>query len=99
MAVPMLIAISIIDFLAAILLVWQIPGNFTFAIALILLAKGIWSITSSLAAGFYFDFLGIIDFFAAVVLIVVNFGTPVSYAWIIGALLAGKAIYTLLSSI
>lgn len=99
MAVPTLIAISVVDFLAAILLVWNFPGNFAFAVALIMLAKGIWSITSSLATGFYFDFLGMIDFFAAIVLIVINFGTPVSYAWIIGALVAGKAIYTLLSSI
>lgn len=99
MASPMLMAISVIDFLAAILLIWNFPGTFMLVVALVLLAKGVWSIVSSLAEGFYYDIFGFVDFSGAIVLLVVNFGTPVSFAWIIGAAVGGKALYTLLSSI
>lgn len=99
MAVPSLIAISILDFVAAILLAWSFPGSFMLVIALLLLTKGVWSVISSLNAGFYYDIFGFVDFVAAIVLIVINFGTPVGYAWIFAMFVAGKAVYTLLTSI
>lgn len=99
MAVPSLIAISALDFLAAILLVWSFPGSFMLVVALLLLAKGVWSIISSLSAGFYYDVFGLVDFVAAMLMIIVNFGTPVGFAWIVGAIIAVKAGYTLLTSI
>ena len=99
MASPSLIGISVLDFLGAFLLVWSFPGTFMFVVALLLLIKGIWSMISSLAAGFYYDVFGFVDFAAAMVLLIVNFGTPLGLAWIIGAILAVKAAYTLLTSI
>jgi len=99
MASPSLVAISVLDFVGAIFLVWAFPGNVMLAVSLLLLAKGIWSMVSSVAAGFHYDVFGFVDFAAAIVLLVVNFGTPIGFAWIIGAILAAKAGYTLLSSI
>lgn len=99
MATPSLWAFSVLDFFGAIFLVWAFPGNFMLAISLLLLAKGIWSMISSLAAGFYYDAFGFLDFVAAIVLLVINFGTPLSFAWVVGIILAAKAAYTLLSSI
>jgi hypothetical protein len=94
-----LILISIIDFSGAILHIWPSPGNFMLAIGLMLLAKGLWSIFSSLSQGFYYDFLGLIDLVAGFILIIINFGTPVSFGWIIGIILGLKAVYTLVSSL
>jgi hypothetical protein len=91
--------ISIIDFLAAILLFFSLTGDFTFVISLILLSKGIWSMMSSIASGFYYDLLGFIDFLGAILLLIMNFGTPVSFSWVIGALIAAKAIWATMSSI
>ena len=99
MATPSLWAFSVLDFFGAIFLVWAFPGGFMLAISLLLLAKGIWSMVSSFAAGFHYDVFGFIDFVAGIILIVVNFGTPIGFAWIVGIILAAKAIYTLLSSI
>lgn len=94
-----LILISIIDFSGAILSIWPSPGNFMLAIALVLIAKGIWSIFSSLHQGFYYDILGAIDLIAGFVLIIINFGTPVSFGWIVGIILGLKAAYTIVSSL
>lgn len=99
MSSPALVAISAIDFAAAILLVWHFPGGIMLAVGLILLAKGIWSAVSSFAEGFYWDMFGFLDFAAALVIIVLNFGTGIGFAWIFGILMAAKATYTLLSSI
>jgi len=94
-----LLAVSVIDILAAILLFIPIPGDFMFAISLALLSKGIWSMMSSLASGFYYDVFGFIDFAAAIILLVVNFGTPIGFAWIIGALIGAKAAWATMSAI
>lgn len=98
-AQPQLIAISLIDFVAAFLLVWSFPGTFMLVLALVLMSKGIWSIISSVRNGFYFDFLGWVDFAAAVVLLAINSGMAISFAWIVGIIIAVKAVYTLLTSL
>lgn len=96
---PLLGAIGILDFVAAFLLVWSFPGTFMLVVAILLLTKGVWSILSAARAGFSFDIFGGVDFIAAMALLIINFGTPISFAWLIGVVLAIKAIYTLLSSI
>lgn len=96
---PVLGAIGLLDFTAAFLLVWSFPGTFMLVVSMILLAKGIWSILSSIHSGYGFDAFGALDFFAALVLLVVNFGTPVGFAWLVGVILALKAGYTMLSSV
>lgn len=93
-----LIILSVVDFAGAILHVWPMPGNFMIAISIILMVKGAWSIVSSLSHGFYLDFLGGIDFLAGLVLIVVNFGTPLSFGWMLGLVLGLKATYSIFSS-
>jgi len=98
-AQPQLIGISVIDFAAAFILIWSFPGTFMFILGLILISKGIWSIISSLRAGFYFDFMGLIDIVAAVAILIVNLGIPLGFAWIIGIIIAIKATYTLLTSL
>lgn len=99
MAAPSLFAISIVDLLAAVLLFWPFLGTFMLLVALMMLAKGIWSVTSSASAGFYWDIFGAVDFVAAIVMIIVNFGTPVGFAWVFGSIVGAKAVYALLSSI
>lgn len=99
MPTPSLIAFSVLDFLGAILLVWAFPGDFMFAVSLLMLGKGIWSILSCVAAGFYYDMFGLLDFVAGIVLLAANFGEVFVLAWVVGVILAIKAIYTLLSSI
>lgn len=98
-AQPQLIGISVIDFAAAFLLIWSFPGTFMFILGLVLISKGIWSLISSLRVGFYFDVMGLIDLVAAIVILAVNFGTPIGFAWIIGIIIAIKATYTLLTSL
>lgn len=95
----LLIAISVVDFIAAFLLYWSFPGDFMVAIAAIVLLKGIYSMTTSMANGFYIDVMGWIDFVAGILLIIINFGTPISFAWIFALLLAGKAGFSIVSSI
>ena len=96
---PVLGAIGVLDFTAAILLVWSFPGTFMLVVSMFLLAKGIWSILSSIHAGYGFDVFGALDFVAALVLLIINYGTPVGFAWIVGVVLALKAGYTMLSSV
>ena len=94
-----LILFSILDFLAAFFLVWAFPGNVMMWVSILLMLKGVYSITTSMANGFYADFLGGIDLIGGLFLIIINFGTDISFAWILGVIVAGKAIYTLINSI
>lgn len=94
-----LLAVSVIDILAAVLLFFPLPGDFMFAVSLALLSKGIWSMMSSLASGFYYDVFGFIDFVGAVLLLIMNFGTPIGFAWMLGAMVAAKAAWATMSSI
>lgn len=95
----LIILLSIVDFAGAILHVWPIPGDFMLMISLILVVKGVWSIISSLYYGFYYDLLGLLDFITGLILLIVNFGTPLSFGWIFGLLLGLKATYTLITSL
>jgi len=99
MASILLLAITIIDILAAILFFFPFPGDFMLTIAILLLGKGIWSMISSLNSGFYYDMFGLLDFLGAIVLLIVNFGTPLGFAWMFGALIGLKAAWATLSSI
>jgi len=99
MASILLLAITVVDILAAILFFFPFPGDFMLAVAILLLGKGMWSMISSLNAGFYYDLFGLLDFLGAIVLLVLNFGTPLSFAWMFGALIGFKALWATLSSI
>lgn len=96
---PIMGAIGTIDLVAAFFLVWAFPGTFMLIVGIALLGKGVWSIISSLHAGFYMDMFGVLDFVAALVLLIVNSGFTIEFAWLIGVILALKAGYTMLSSI
>ena len=95
----LLILFSILDFLAAFFLVWAFPGNVMMWVSILLMLKGVYSVTMSAANGFYADALGGIDLVAGLLLIIMNFGTDISFSWIVGIIVAGKAIYTLVSSL
>lgn len=100
MAIPSLIIISILDFLAAILIfLGSASSIFLLSVAMLLLVKGVWTIFSSISSGFYFEVLGAIDFIAALVLVVIYFGGSAPFFWVIGLILLAKAIYTVLRSI
>jgi hypothetical protein len=99
MASILLLAITVVDILATILFFFPFPGDFMLAVAILLLGKGIWSVISSLNSGFYYDAFGLLDFLGAIVLLIVNFGTPLSFAWMFGALIGLKAVWATLSAI
>jgi hypothetical protein len=95
-----LIVFSILDFLGAFLLFLAIPSSeFALAIGILLLLKGLWTIFSSVSSGFYFEFLGAIDFLAAIFLVGTYFGALSEVAWIFGLFLLLKAIYTVIRSL
>lgn len=95
----LLVLFSALDLTAAFLLAWPFPGSAMLWASILLILKGVYSITTSIGSGFYADFLGGIDLLAGVFLIAMNFGTDISFAWILGVVVAGKAIYTLINSI
>ena len=99
MVSPLLTIIGVFDFIAGILLIFPFPGTVMFAFALLMLTKSIWSILSSVASGFYYDALGLVDFIGAVVLLALNFGAGVGFAWIIGLIIVLKALYSTYSSL
>jgi hypothetical protein len=73
-------ALGIFDFAVGFLTIW--PGairNITMIIGIIALLKGISSLIGSLASGFWFDFMGVIDLIAGLALI---FVWEVPYLWL-----------------
>lgn len=99
MVSPLLTIIGAFDLVAGILLIFPFPGTTMFAFALLMLTKSIWSILSSVASGFYYDALGLVDFIGAATLLVLNFGLDLGFAWIIGLIIVLKALYSVYSSL
>ena len=99
MVSPLLTVIGIFDIVASIMMVWPFPGGFMLIVGLLMLSKSIWSVLSSVSSGFNYDIFGVMDFVGAVVLLMLNFGASIGFAWIIGLIIFLKALYSVYSSL
>lgn len=63
------------------------------------LLKGIWSIVSSIASGFFYDWMGALDFITGIALMLIFYGTILDFFWIIGVAHILKGLYSLIFSL
>jgi len=63
------------------------------------ISKGAWSLLSSTAFGYYFDWMGAIDLITGIALVLINFDIALSSYGIIGTVAVLKGVYSLLLSI
>lgn len=54
---------------------------------------------SSVAAGYYYDWMGALDFIVGITLLLIFYGTIFPFIWIIGVAQIFKGLYTIVSSI
>lgn len=96
------LVLSVLDIFSSLVIIFPSFPIFSpllvFYLALFLIAKGFWSITTSIAGGFYFDFMGGIDLIAGVVLFLMYSGVALPF-WIFGIILLLKGIYSALFSL
>ena len=95
----LLLILGIIDIIAGIAIVLGNvgligPGSFVFYLAVFMLLKGLWSVFTSAASGFFFDIMGILDILAAIALFLIN-AVIVSdiFYWFAGILIL-KGLYS-----
>jgi len=95
-----LIFISIVEIFAGLLVIYPIAIfiQIIFYMSIIYILKGVWSMISSIAAGYYFDWMGGLDFIIGITLLLIFSGVTFSFFWIIGLAHILKGIYTLLLS-
>ena len=99
----LLLFLSLLDVLAGLAIIY--PGSFFFAeiilfyFALFQGGKGIWTVLTSFASGFYFELLGAIDVISGVALFAIYSGISFNLFWILGAVVLIKGAYGLLFSL
>jgi len=94
----MLLALGALDLLAGLILGLQIQSvSFIFGVAELI--KGGVSVLGAIAQQFWFDWMGWLDIISGFCLLMIAFGTNISFAPIIGAFLAFKGIFSLLTSV
>ncbi len=98
---PLLLLLGLFDLMvgAALTILTIFPvhsGGLLFYIGLIALFKGLWSIITAAAAGFYFDILGVFDLLAGVFLLLLINGIVFGFFIYIGILVILKALYSIL---
>ncbi|MBI4021627.1 MAG: hypothetical protein HY369_05270 [Candidatus Aenigmarchaeota archaeon] len=69
-------------------------SSFLFYFMILFFLKAIYSILTAVAAGFYFDLLGYLDFIAAVFLLLLFWGISPAWVFWIGLLVIIKGIYS-----
>ncbi len=96
-----LLFISIIEVFAGFLVFFHsFPIHNVFIyLAIFYLLKGIWSIVSSIAYGFFYDWMGALDFIAGIALMLIFYGTIFDFFWIIGVAHILKGLYSLIFSL
>lgn len=98
---PLLFILSVLDALGAALILFGVKtpiiGPFMIYFAYMILVKGIISISISFPAG-YFDWMGILDAIAGIVLILISYGTNFQIFYIFGIIYGLKAAYCLFRS-
>ena len=98
---PLLFLLSIVDACGAAIILWgpktALIGPFIIYFAYMILVKGLISIFISFPIGF-FDWMGILDIIAGIVLILISYGMNFQIFYIFAVLYAFKAAYCLLRS-
>jgi len=99
---PLLLILSIFDAFGAVVILWgpgiPILGSFVIYITYIALIKGILSIFTSFPFGF-FDWMGVLDVIAGVVLLLISFGVNFQIFHIFAIIYAFKVAYCLFRTI
>ncbi|MBL7206749.1 MAG: hypothetical protein ISS36_04085 [Candidatus Aenigmarchaeota archaeon] len=94
-----IIILGIIDLVVGIFL--ALSNNFQGStiilyLGIIILLKALYSLGTAFGAGFYLDFLGILDLIAGILLLIVFYGIFTHFFIYIGILLALKGIYSII---
>lgn len=69
-------------------------GYLIFWFGLFSFVKGLWSLYTSIKAGFFFDWMGVIDLIAGICMILTSYGVYYSFFIILGVALVIKGIYS-----
>lgn len=88
------IILSALDILTGSSMLYNISFLFGYLIYLNL-AKGIWSVITSFAAGYYFDWMGIMDVIAGGIILLWMKGIILSFFPTIGVIMIAKGIYSI----
>ena len=87
--------LAIVDILIGILLIIRPEFSFLRILGLISLSKGLWSLFSCIVAGYFADWMGMIDTLAGVALLLLHSGTSFDLFSILGVVMIIKGLYSL----
>jgi hypothetical protein len=91
---------SIADFLAGITILGNsfvagwLGADFVMYVAIIILAKGLYSLLTSLASGYFFDWMGYCDVSAGLVIFLAGAGVSYEFFALVGIVMLVKSFYT-----
>jgi len=93
---------SIVDIIGALFILF--PNKFFLGlnsgqIGIFLVGKGIWSILSSIAFHYFFDWMGWTDVVGGVALLLIHFKIPFKLSSFVGILLLLKGLYCLIRTL
>lgn len=87
-----------LDLLAGVILLFNIHNPLTNIFVFYCIMKGIWSIISSIAASYYFDWMGLTDLLNGICLLLVRFNIFFPNLFkIVGVIMIIKGLYIILS--
>lgn len=87
--------LGLIDILAGIMLIIRPELSFLRFLAFFCLGKGIWSLFSCFAMGYFTDWMGGIDTLAGICLFLLSKGTSFGIFSIVGVVMIVKGLYSL----
>jgi hypothetical protein len=99
---PLLLILGLVDACGAVIIMWgpnvPILGQFIMYLAYMILVKGLISVFISFPVGF-FDWMGILDILAGIVLILIMYGMNFQIFYIFAVIYVFKAGYCLFRTI
>jgi uncharacterized membrane protein HdeD (DUF308 family) len=100
-ASPILVLLGLIEIFAGLLIFFRSFPIFEIFLwlGLVYVLKGIWSMASSAAARYYYDWMGAVDLLVAASLLLIYAGYTSGFFLIIALLAIAKGIYTVVLSI
>lgn len=87
--------LAIIDLITGLLLIIRPEFALVKTIGWFVLGKGVWSIVSSVAFGYFTDWMGMIDTLAGLSLILIHNGHPLAVMTFLGVVVLFKGIYSM----
>ena len=81
-----------------LLLLLNVPGEIMLYLGIIMLLKGVYSVLAGAAAGFYFDFPGMFDAAAGILMMVATTGFFLEFFIYIGLIVLIKGAYSIIIS-